>query len=211
MKCLLARSVVLLGMWLLVVAGCGGGVVSTTRPEITGFTPTGGFLGQTVLVNFTGRNFQNGATLEVGPDPGITVGNVTVASATVMRANFTIAADATQSRRNIAVTNPNGERHTFEASFGVNGVSPVTVTAITPNTGARGGSFNVTITGTNFTAGAGVTSPAGSFTNLVVTSGTQITARLTIDGGTATGTHSVTVSDPNGFGNSLVNEFTVTQ
>ena len=51
-----------------------------------------------------------------------------------------------------------------------------TVSSVSPNSGPAAGGTAVTITGTNFAAGATVTFGAAAASNVVVVSGTQITA-----------------------------------
>ena len=76
----------------------------------------------------------------------------------------------------------------------VSGPAP-TVTSVSPNSGTTAGGTAVTITGTNFAAGATVTFGSTAATNVVVVSGTQITA--TTPAGSA-GAVTVTVSNPGG-------------
>src|SRR5204863_527825 len=58
---------------------------------------------------------------------------------------------------------------------GADVVAP-TVSSVAPNSGSTAGGTAVTITGSNFAAGATVTFGAAAATNVVVVSGTQITA-----------------------------------
>ena len=84
------------------------------------------------------------------------------------------------------------------------GSTAPTVTTVSPNTGSTAGGTAVTITGTNFAAGATVTFGTAAATNVVVVSATQITA--TTPAGTAGAvTVTVTVSAKSG---SLTNGFT---
>ena len=55
-------------------------------------------------------------------------------------------------------------------------VAPPTVSGVSPNSGTTAGGTAVTITGTNFAAGATVTFGSTAATNVVVASATQITA-----------------------------------
>jgi len=80
---------------------------------------------------------------------------------------------------------------TFSA---VSGTVP-TVSSVSPNNGPAVGGTGVTITGTKFTAGATVTFAGTAATNVVVVSGTQITA--TSPAGNA-GAVTVTVTNPVG-------------
>jgi copper(I)-binding protein len=79
-----------------------------------------------------------------------------------------------------------------------------TVTSVAPNAGPITGGTAVTISGTNFAAGATVTIGATAAINVVVVGSTSITA--TTPGGTA-GTAAVTVTNPGGQSGSLTNGF----
>src|SRR5947208_7666687 len=77
-----------------------------------------------------------------------------------------------------------------------------TVSSVAPNSGSTAGGTAVTITGTNFAAGATVTFGAAAATNVVVVSGTQITA--TTPAGSA-GAVTVRVTNPGAQSGSLAN------
>ena len=87
----------------------------------------------------------------------------------------------------ITATTPAGSAGAVTVTVTVNGqsgslangftyVTPPTVSSVSPNTGPIAGGTAVTITGTNFAAGATVTFGGTAATNVVVVSGTQITA-----------------------------------
>ena len=61
-------------------------------------------------------------------------------------------------------------------AFRTPATNPPTVTSVSPVSGSTAGGTAVTITGTNFAAGATVTFGGTAATNVVVVSGTQITA-----------------------------------
>ena len=86
------------------------------------------------------------------------------------------------------------------------GATPLpTVTSVSPNTGSAAGGTAVTITGTNFAAGATVTFGAAAAANVTLVNGTTITA--TSPAGT-TGQVAVTVTNPGAQSGSLANGFT---
>ena len=93
-------------------------------PTVTGITPGSGVQGTTVAVTVSGTNFQAGATLGVGP--GVTVTNVTVASATQLLATLAVATEAPVGARDVTVTNPGGSVATLAGGFAVTapGVPP---------------------------------------------------------------------------------------
>jgi hypothetical protein len=176
---------------------------STTAPTLTSIAPNTGVRGSSVAVTLTGSNFSTlGSTVNVPAGSGITVSNVTVSSATTITATLTIAANAAVATRNISVTT--GGLTTNTVPFTVTSPPPPTLTAILPNSHARGGGpFAVTLTGTNFTAGAQVAVSGGFLSGITVTavnvvSPTTITANFTVRGNAARGTRNVTVATVGG-------------
>ncbi len=121
-----------------------------SSPTLTSISPNSGVQGQGVAVTLTGTNFVAGATIGVS-GAGITVSNTTVASATQITATFTIAANAATGAQNVTVTTSGGT--SGAQPFTVN-LAPPTLTSISPNSGVQGQGVAVTLTGTNFIAGA---------------------------------------------------------
>ena len=93
---------------------------------------------------------------------------------------------------------------------GTGNLSVPTLASLSPNTGAAGTTVPVTLTGTNFVAGANVSvsNPGVAVNNVNVVSGTHITATFTIATGATTGSVNVTVTTTGG--NSGPVPFTVT-
>src|SRR5579862_7342810 len=167
-------------------------------PTLSSISPNSGVQGQSVPITLTGTNFVAGATIGVS-GLGITVSNTTVVSATQITATFTIAGNAPTGVRNITVTSSGSL--TTAVTFTVNPVgSPPTLASISPNSGVQGQSVGVTLTGTNFVAGAiiGVSGAGITVSNTTVVSATQITATFTIAGNTSTGAQNVTVTTSGG-------------
>src|SRR5580700_7681094 len=75
-------------------------------------------------------------------------------------------------------------------------LDPPTLTSISPNSGVQGQGVAVTLTGTNFVAGAiiGVSGAGITVSNTTVVSATQITATFSIAANAATGAQNVTVT-----------------
>src|SRR5580704_6894048 len=143
-----------------------------------------------------GTNFATGATVKFG---------ATAATSVVVVNGTTITA-----------TTPAGSAGAVTVTVTVNGQSgsltngftygvPPTVSSVSPNSGPTLGGTAVTIAGTNFAAGATVTFGATAATNVVVVSGTQITA--TTPAGSA-GAVTVTVTNPGSQSGSLTNGYT---
>ena len=170
-------------------------------PTLTSISPNTGIRGTSVAVTLTGTNLA-GATINAGT--GITVSGTTVNGAgTSVTATFAIAAGATVGARSITVTTPGGT--TGGVTFTVQAPPAPTITSISPTSGARDTSVNVTITGTNFTTATGVTVsgttlllPQVPVSNFVVVNGTTITATFTINSFADVGAHTVTVTTAGG-------------
>src|SRR5580700_3508535 len=79
-------------------------------------------------------------------------------------------------------------------------LDPPTLTSISPNSGVQGQGVAVTLTGTNFIAGAAISVSGAGITvsNTTVLSVTQITATLTIAANAATGAQNITVTTSGG-------------
>jgi hypothetical protein len=110
---------------------------------------------------------------------------------------------------NVVVTNPGGQSATFSAGYTYTSPqpSPPTVTSISPNSGTSGGGTSVTITGTNFLAGAAVTIGGTAATSVNVVSATLITATTPAH---AAGAVNVVVTNSNGLSGTLTSGFTYT-
>jgi len=87
----------------------------------------------------------------------------------------------------------------------------VTVSSVAPASGAQTATMSVTVSGSGFKTGASMSAGAGiSVTNATVTSGTQLSATLTIASTAAPGTRDVTVTNPDGTAGTLTGGFAVT-
>src|SRR5205085_2286791 len=97
--------------------------------------------------------------------------------------------------------------HTSTVTLVVTSASGPTVTSVNPNNGSTGGGTGVTVAGTNFVAGATVTLGGTAATNVVVVSGTQITATTPAH---AAGAVNVVVTNPDTQSGTLLNGYTYT-
>ena len=160
--------------------------------------------GSTVNVAITGGNTNWGAgtTLAVSGD-GVTVNSVTVQSPTSLLANLSISADATQSARDVTATTPLGDSN--EVAMGTNvivvGAAAAfpTVTSVQPSTVAQGSTVDIAITGASTTFANGsstVDFSDGSVTvnSVTVSSGTLLTANITVGDDASLGLHNVSVT-----------------
>ncbi|HEY1495185.1 MAG TPA: IPT/TIG domain-containing protein, partial [Candidatus Solibacter sp.] len=163
--------------------------VNLAVPTLSSVSPSSGAQGASVPVTLAGTNFISGATVATS-NPGITVGNVTLVSATQITATFTIAANAATGGVDVTVTTAGGT--SAPAAFTVNAVAP-TITSLWPTSGPPGtaviiigaqfgssqGASTVTFNGVNAGAAGNwsdtsitVTVPSSASTgNLVVTVG----------------------------------------
>jgi hypothetical protein len=168
-------------------------------PTVTSITPTSGSTGGGTSVTITGSNFVAGATVALG---GVAATGVTVVNATTITA--TTGAHAAGAV-NVVVTNPNGQSGTLTNGFTYGSLSPPpTVTSVMPNSGSTAGGTGVTITGSNFVAGATVTLGGVAATGVTVVNATTITATT---GAHAAGAVTVVVTNPNLQSGSLTKGF----
>jgi subtilase family serine protease len=104
---------------------------------------------------------------------------------------------------------PNGSSLIDALTAGSAGPPTPTLTSISPSSGAPGANVSVTLTGTNFIAGASIIISGSGVTpsGLTVVSGTKITATFSIDSGATPGGYTVSVTTTNGNSGSVT--FTV--
>ncbi len=170
---------------------------SATAPALTSVSPNSAMQGSAVTVTLTGTRFAPGnVTVRVGEGFTVQTSNVTVLSATQIRATVTVPLTTTPGARNVIVTKDGEESNSVP--FTVTEVNAPTLTSISPNSGTQGGAVPVTLTGTNFVqsatiqvSGSGVTASAPRVINA-----RQIITTLTIAPNAAPGARNVTVTTP---------------
>jgi hypothetical protein len=140
-----------------------------TRVTVASVLPGAGPVGGGTAVTITGKNFVAGSVVRFG---GVAATSVTVQSPTSI-----VAVTPARPVGSVAVSvaAPNGETGSLANGFTYVTGAP-TVAAIAPATGSKAGGTAVTITGTNFSAGAAVSLGGRPATNVVVVSATRITA-----------------------------------
>ena len=171
-------------------------------PTLTSVTPNQGIQGTTVAVTLIGTNFVVGATTVAVSGGGVTVTNVVVGSTTSLTANFVLDPAAAEGPRTVTVTTAAGTSgaQTFTINLPPAPGTP-TLTSVSPNQGMRGTTVAVTLTGTNFVVGATTVAVGGggvTVTNVVVGSGTSLTANFVLDPAAADGPRAVTVTTAGG-------------
>jgi hypothetical protein len=141
--------------------------VSGSVPTVGSVTPNSGATAGGTAVTITGTNFAAGATVTFG---GTAATNVVVVNSTSITATTPAGAGAVT----VTVTNPSGQSGSLASAFTY--IAPPMVSSVAPNNGPTVGGTAVTITGTNFAAGATVTFGGAAATNVAVVNSTTITA-----------------------------------
>jgi hypothetical protein len=186
---------------------CGGCFVVTAAPVVESVTP--GVLGGGALTTVTvsGSNFSEGARLSFA-GTGVAVMSQSRVDANSITATLSVAGTAVAGDRVVSVVNADGGKGSNSTVFAVSGAP--TVTGITPNVVARGGTAQVTITGTNFVPGAAVSLSTGvTVTDVTVVDSTTITATVGAAATTGAGNRTVLVTNPDSGKASCVGCFRV--
>jgi hypothetical protein len=142
---------------------------STPSPTLTTISPASGPVAGGTAVTLTGTSFAAGTTVTIG---GTAATSVVVASATSITA---VTPAGTAGARDVRVTLSGGQSATLTGGFAYVAPTP-TLTAVSPASGPTAGGTALTLTGTNFAAGATVTVGGIAATSVVVSSSTRITA-----------------------------------
>ena len=173
-----------------------------TVPIISGLTPVSGPATGGTSVTISGTGFATGATVTFD---GIAAANVNVLGSTTITAVTPAHAGGAV---NVVVANPGGQIGTSVNGYAYAAtVQPPTVASVSPASGPTTGGTSITITGTNFAAGASVTLGGTVATNVVVTNSTTITATTPAH---AAGVVDVGVTNTNGQSAGKSNAFTYT-
>ena len=174
--------------------------VGLPTPSITSISPSAGSRGQKVTVTIIGSNFAGGSgtTVKISAG-GITAGNVTVQSDTSLTAVFDINTAATIGKYFVAVsTSLGGDSNTVP--FTVSSSTPQ-FTSISPSSGVRGTTVQVTLLGTNFSAASPTVkvNPTGiTVSNVTIKSDTSMTATFTVSPTAGLGDYLVFLSSTGG-------------
>jgi hypothetical protein len=180
---------------------------AAAQPGVSGVSPNSGLISGGTTITITGANFVAGAGVVIGQGNGPVTGaiaatNVAVVSPT--RITATTGGGAKAGTFSVYVSTSGGTSAQVNADLFTYRPPPPTVTGVSPNSGPMGGGTSVTVTGTNFVAGAtvligqgnGPVTGAIAATNVTVVSPTRITA--TTGGGAKAGTFSVYVTTSGG-------------
>ena len=166
-------------------ASLSANIAPPASPVVSSISPKSGPTSGGTTVTISGANFATGAAVSFG---GIGASSATVVNATQIQA---VAPAHIAGTVDVSVQE-NGQTSTLASSFTYNTLTP-TVSGISPNSGPTAGGSQVTITGTNFLAGALVLFGAASASSVTVVSATQIQA---VSPANAAGPVNVIVQDP---------------
>jgi sugar lactone lactonase YvrE len=178
-----------------VTVGTAGGTSPTSSadqytydaaPTVTGVSPNFGPRAGGNTVTITGSNFLSGATVDFGPNAAT---SVDVESASQLTAVVPVHKYGTV---DVTITTPGGTSPNSAADQYAYGLP--SVRTVSPTAGPSGGGNTVTITGTNFAAGATVDFGANAATSVDVQSPHTLTAVAP----SGSGTVDVTVTTPGG-------------
>lgn len=162
------------------VSTCAGCLRVTPAPVATTAGPSLGQGATERLVSITGTGFVDGAVAIIRGGSGIRVLSTTVQSSTSLVASVTVASSSRTGLWDVRLTNPDAGTAICTGCFTV--VGGPTVVSVTPPALLRGTTVPVTILGSGFVQGAVVNPPPGvRVTNVVVVSGSLITALATVD------------------------------
>lgn len=140
-------------------------------PTVTGIDPPAGTAAGGTTVTITGTDFVASSTVTIG---GVAATNVRVVSATTITA--TTPAHPVAPGVAVAVTDVHGQTHALAAAYVYR--APPAVTAVAGVQGPIGGGRSVTISGTDFIAGATAFFGAAEASGVVWVSGTTLTATI---------------------------------
>jgi hypothetical protein len=147
-------------------ASLNASIAPPSSPVVSAISPQSGATSGGTTVTVSGSNFASGAT--------VLFGGTTAASVKVLSSSQVQAVTPAHIAGTVAVSlSQNGQTATLSNSFTYNAVTP-TVTSISPNSGSTAGGTTVTISGSNFLAGALVLFGTVSAPTVNISSGTQI-------------------------------------
>ena len=173
----------------------------TVSPSLTSVSPVTGAMGGGYTLTLTGSGFDTSAGVT-----GVTIGGVSATGVTVVSGvtiTATVPAQTFGGAKDVVVTNPGGLTSTLAGAFTV----PPSLTSITPVSGAMGGGYAITLTGSGFAPSAAVTIGGVSATGVTVVSGVSITA--VVPAQSSGGPKNVVATNPGGPASTLAGAFTV--
>ena len=169
-----------------------------TDPTITGFTPISGVNTAALPITITGTNYRAGPTVTITNNTTSRTVTGTVTGTTTIKCSLPLT-ELPIGQYNLTVKNTDGSSVTRENEFTVTNPAPSILT-VAPSTGYTTGPATVTISGSKFVSGAGISlDNATSGLPGVVTSfsATRITGTLALHT-LSPGMYNLTVTNPGG-------------
>lgn len=167
-------------------------------PSIANIDPNVSAPGE--IVEITGMNFANGASIDVGGNPPLS--SIISSNWAQIEVPF-----LPPGQYDVTVTNPDGQFDTEVNGLTITSDLPPVLSDIDPDSALAGTSISVTLFGDNFTSGANATIGGIPLSNISVVNQNTITgdspSSLTV------GTHNVRVTNPDGQFDQLISAFTV--
>jgi hypothetical protein len=168
-------------------------------PIVSAIAPTTGTTAGGTSVTISGSNFAAGATVSIG---GVAAPVATLTPTSITATTGAHAAGVV----NVVVTNPDTQTGTLNNGF-TYVAPPPSVTGVTPGSGTTSGGTAITISGSNFVAGATVTLGGTPATGVSVVNAFTINATTPAH---AAGAVDVVVTNPDGRSGTKSSGFTYT-
>ncbi|MCI0342027.1 MAG: IPT/TIG domain-containing protein [Planctomycetales bacterium] len=183
--------------------GFSGGYTYVAAPTVSSLSPGSGDVAGGTPVTVSGASFATGATVTFGSAQA--TGVVVLSPSTITCATPAGSAGAV----NVTVTNPTGLSGSLASGYTyTTGGTVPTVSSVSPGSGASAGGTLITVTGSSFQSGAGVTIGGAAATSVTFVNSTTLTAVTPPAPAGGTGALSVTVTNPGGASGTLPNSFT---
>jgi IPT/TIG domain len=172
-------------------------------PTLTSISPTSGPAGGATSVTLTGTGFQSDSTVALD---GVNCNALVVVSSTEITCVTGAHAAATVA---VTVTNPDNQSATESGAYTYTTAAPPspTVASVNPTSGSGSGGTSITITGTNFVAGATVSVGGSNCTTVAIVGTTSLTCTTSIHLG---GSAAIVVTVPGGQSGTLNAAYTYT-
>ncbi|HWG08805.1 MAG TPA: IPT/TIG domain-containing protein [Solirubrobacteraceae bacterium] len=182
----------------------------STKPTVESTSPSSRGQGASKqVITIKGKNFVSGASLAAAFGAGITIESTTFTSSTEVKATVTVESGAATGARTVTVTNGDAGVGSLASGFAVNAAPEVESTS--PSSRGQGASKQtITIKGQSFVSGATSNFGAGiTVESTTFVSSTELSAKVTVESGAATGARTVTVTNPDQGTDPLPGGFTV--
>ncbi len=160
------------------VATLAGGFTYIAPPAVSGIDPPAGPAAGGTAVAITGTDFQDGAVVTIGgesADAEVVDGTTILATTPPLGGASRPTGPRASTPVDVVVTNPDGQASTLANGFTY--VPAPTVGGVSPASGPESGGTTITITGTDFQAGAVVLVGGSDASEVNVVGATTITAK----------------------------------